>query len=96
MTINELKNIFSTYFEREVSKKFVEMSKKDSSIGSRKPATVIIDDSVFKHWFANEPLLKDFEVIYGTFLVVNLVVRFMESKCLLWDFCWHYFLSFIF
>jgi hypothetical protein len=67
LTINELKNIFSAYFEREVSKKLIEMSKKDSSIWSRELATVIIDDSVFKHWIANEQILKDFEAIYGAF-----------------------------
>jgi hypothetical protein len=67
LNINDLKNIFSQYSENQVLLELKKMSKKDNSCWSRTLTTLIIDDSVFKHWFGNENLLKEFEEVYGSF-----------------------------
>ena len=67
LNINDLKNIFGKYSENQVLIELRKMSKNDNSCWSRKLVTLVVDDSVFKHWFGNENLLKEFEEVYGSF-----------------------------
>lgn len=57
-------NLFEVSFKEIVKTKLQSMSQKDSSIWSKELVTVILDDSIFKHWI--EQLIGQ-EKYYGSF-----------------------------
>ena len=63
-----IKGIFEDLFEQKLGVVFKEFGSKHGSYVSKNPITVILDDSVFKHWSTiSEDALSKFEGFYGRF-----------------------------
>lgn len=67
LIVSKLQKIFDDIFEQQVESKLTEMLEKDNSCFSRELVTAVLDDSIFKTWFADEKILESFSTCYGRF-----------------------------